>query len=152
MLTTTESQALRYFVLDADGQLRKARPKRVEATLDGRMSSADLGCPGVRSLFLATVVCDAALLPRAVYLLRVPLTHGRFTASDELTLRTLASPSCVTPHEAATHHGAGWPQDLVRQFAVALDVPVSGMAVPFAAGGPVLDAVVRRGSMRQSQS
>lgn len=141
---------LRYLVLDARGRLRKARPKVVAAILNSRASAAALGCPGARGLRLVTVVCDDDLLPAAVYLLRVPLTGGRFTAADGLVLRAFASPECVTPHEAATHHGAGWPADLVRQLAVALDVPVAGMGVPFDVGGPVLAAVVGRVTIREA--
>jgi hypothetical protein len=139
---------LRFFAADRRGRLRKARARHVDDLLNGRISAAVLGCRGVHTLPLVTAACDGRLRPRAVYLLRVPLTGGRFTAADELALRSLASPDCVTPHEAATHHASGWPADLVRQLAVALDVPVAGLAVPFAAGGPVLDAVLNRLPLR----
>ena len=141
---------LRFFGLDRRGRLRKARPRHVAALLGGRLSAAVLGCPRVSPLGLVTAVCDGRLRPRAVYLLRVPLTGGRFTAADELAVRALASPDCVTPHEAAAHHGAGWPADLVRQLAVALDVPVAGLGVPFAAGGPALVSVVDRVPLRHA--
>jgi hypothetical protein len=139
---------LRFFAADRRGRLRKVRPRHADGLINGRISAAVLDCRGIRDLHLLTVLCDGRLRPRAVYLLRVPLTGGRFTAADELALRALASPACATPHEAATHHAAGWPADLVRQLAVALDVPLSGLAVPFAAGGPVLDAVVSRVPLR----
>jgi hypothetical protein len=141
-----------YFILDARAQLRGIRGGRVTALLDGRVSAAGLGSQGGCTLYLVTVACGAALLPLAVYLLRAPLAGGRLTAADELTLRALASSDWVTPHEAATHHGRGWPPGLVRQLAVALGVPVSGMAVPFAPGGPAVDAIVRRTGIGPGQS
>jgi hypothetical protein len=141
---------LRFFAADRRGLLRKVRPRHVDAVLNGRLSAAVVGCRGVRELRLVTAVCDRRLIPRAVYLLRVPLTGGRFTAADEVALRAFASPACVTPHEAAVHHGHGWPRDLVRQLAVALDVPLAGLAVPFGAGGPVLASVAGRVPLRQA--
>ena len=141
---------LRYFAADRRGRLRKVRPRLLDALLNGRLSAEAVGCRGVRELQLVTTVCDSRLLPRSVYLLRVPLTGGRFTAADEVTLRAFASPECVTPHEAAVYHGHGWPRTLVRQLAVALDVPVAGLAVPFGAGGPVLASVAGRVPLRQA--
>jgi hypothetical protein len=124
---------VRFFALDHSQQLRKVRHPVVRRLLAGRAGADALGCPA-GGLPLATVVCDDELWPRAVYLLRVPLTGGRFTPADGLTLRAFGAPDCVTPAEAARHHGAGWPADLVRQLAVALDVPVAGLAVPFGVG------------------
>jgi len=141
---------LRFFAADRRGRLLKVRPRHVDGVINGRISVAILGCRGVHTLPLVTAACDGRLRPQAIYLLRVPLTGGRFTAADELALRALVSPASATPHEAATHHAAGWPVDLVRQLAVALDVPVTGLAVPFAAGGPVLDAVVSSRPLRHA--
>ena len=141
---------LRFFALDREGQLRKARPRLVENLLAGRASATALGCPGVRDLHLITAVCDDDLVPTAVYLLRAPLTDGRFTDADGLVLRALASPDCVPRHEAAAHHAAGWPHDLVRQLAVALDVPVVWMGVPFDAGGRALVSVLEGVPIRQA--
>ena len=138
---------LRCFALHPSHQLRRARHRAVRALLAGEHSTTALGWPAAPDLGLVSVVCDGRLRPRAVYLLRLPLTGGRFTTQDALALRALASPDCVTPAEAARHHGRGWPADLVRQLAVALDVPVAGLAVPVAAGGPVLVAAVRRVSL-----
>ena len=134
---------LRFFVLDDARQLRKAPRGAVRAFLAGDVSAAHFGCKSPYELGLATVACDRDLLPRAVYLLRVPLTGGRFTPRDALVLRAVAAPDCVTPDESARHHGAGWPTDLARQFAIAMDVPLAGMDVPFAMGGPVLLAAAR---------
>ena len=139
-----------HFALDRSNQLRKVRARRLAAVLAGRALVATLGCPGVGHLRLVTAVCDDDLWPRAVYLLCAPLTGGRFTAADELALLALASPDFVTPHEAAAHHAAGWPADLVRQLAVVLDVPAAGLGVPFEAGGPVLVSVVERTTIRRA--
>jgi hypothetical protein len=78
-----------------------------------------------------------------MYLLRVPLTEGRFTAEDRLTLLAFSTPDCVTPAEAARHHTEGWPRDLFRQLAVALDVPAAALRVPLGIGGPALVAAGR---------
>src|SRR5207248_2946794 len=87
---------------------------------------------------------DADLLPQKVYLLRLPLTDGRFTLCDYLTLQSFARPDCVTPQEVKAHHTDGWPADLARQLAVALDVPLSGLSVPVGVGGPLLIAAALR--------
>jgi hypothetical protein len=131
-----------HFAVSPGGRLLAVRPGVVRGLLAGRLRATDLGAPGGREVRLVTVERDEALWPTAVYLLRVPLTDGRFTADGYLLLRALASPGLVTPTEAERHHMAGWPADLVRQLAVALDVPVSGLDVPFAAGGPVLAAAL----------
>src|SRR4051812_8593284 len=115
---------LRYFVLDGSGQLRKAPGAAVRAFLDGQLGAAHFRSKNGRELGLATAVCDDDLIPRQMYLLRIPLTGGRFTSADSLVLRAFADPECVTPVEAVAHHAGGWPGDLIRQLAVALDVPV----------------------------
>ena len=73
---------LRYLVLDGAGQLRKAPRAAVRAFLDGQLGAEHFRAGGGRELKLVTVACDDALLPRHVYLLRVPLTGGRFTPAD----------------------------------------------------------------------
>jgi hypothetical protein len=131
-----------HFAVGTAGRLFAVRPGAVRGLLAGELGAAAFGDPGGREVRLVTVERDEALWPTAVYLLRVPLTGGRFAADGYLLLRALSDPALVTPAEAERHHTAGWPADLVRQLAVALDVPVSGLAVPFAAGGPVLAAAL----------
>jgi hypothetical protein len=133
---------LRYFVLDGSGQLHKARQAAVRRLLADEIDAGAFNTGDTHELKLVTVVCDAVLLPRRVFLLRVPLTGGRFTAPDKLALRAFACPECVTPGEAVRHQLTGWPRDLLRQLAVALDVPVAGLDERLDIGGPVLMAAV----------
>lgn len=134
---------LRYFIIDGHGQLRKASQAGVKALWQGRQGADALGGSPGRELRLVSVLCDTDLLPQRVYLLRLPLTAGRFTPEDRLVLRAFTTPDCVTPGEAFRHHSEGWPPDLFRQLAVALDVPVKGLHVPLGVGGPLLVAAAR---------
>jgi hypothetical protein len=128
---------LRFFVVDVDGQLRKAARVQLRALWEGKLRADALGCPAGHELRLVSVVCDGKLLPRKVYLLRLPLAEGLFTEESYFTLRAFTRPDCVTPKEAVTHYTEGWPPDFFRQLAVALDVPVAGLNVPFGVGGPL---------------
>lgn len=141
---------LRYFILDGTGQLRKARQRDVRALLRGRLGAAHFWTGDDRELELVTVVCDGDLVPCRVYLLRVPLTGGRFTPEDTLVLRAFVCPDCVTPGEAVRHHLTGWPRDLIRQLAVALDVPAVGLDALLDIGGPVLVSAVTGLTVRQA--
>src|SRR5581483_5980730 len=113
---------LRYFVVDDQGTLHKARKTAVEALWEGTCCADVFGCQDSNELRLVSVVCNSKLLPQKIYLLRLPLTDGRFTQENYLTLQIFTMPDCVTPQEVARHHGGGWPQDLLRQLAVAADV------------------------------
>src|SRR5437868_3601921 len=128
---------LRYFVVDVQGQLRKASQAAVRALWEGRRSADTLGCVRGSELRLVSVVCDTALLPQKVYVLRLPLVEGVFTQESYLTLRAFSRPDCVTPGELLRHHTGGWPADFFRQLAVALDVPVAALEVPLGVGGPL---------------
>lgn len=136
---------LRYFILDSLNQLRKARRATIKALLAGNATASELGLghPNACELRLVSVVCDSNLLPHVVYLLRLPLTAGRFTDTDAVALRMFGTPACVTPNECSRHHGSGWPADLVRQLAIAIDVPVSRMGIPFGVGGPVMTSAAQ---------
>jgi hypothetical protein len=128
---------LRYFVVDAAGQLRKAPQAAVRGLWEGGLGADALGCPAGNELRLVSVLCDRHLLPKKVYLLRLPLTGGRFTEESRLTLHLFTRPDCVTPNELVQHHSEGWPADFFRQLAVALDVPAAGLNVPLGIGGPL---------------
>jgi hypothetical protein len=141
---------LRYFVVDPSGQLRKVKKAAVDGLWRGGYR-ADLlgGAPG-NELRLVSVLCDARLLPRKVYLLRLPLSDGWFTEANLLTLRIFSRPDCVTPREVIAHHTAGWPPDFFRQLAVVLDVPLAGLSVPLGIGGPLFTAAKLRVTLREA--
>ena len=129
---------IRHFVLDGCGRLCKLGRRAVHEILSGRLSLRAFHPELARELALVSVVCDDDLVPERAYLLRVPLTDGTFTPSDRLVLRAFTRPDCVTPGEAVRHHLSNWPDDLIRQLAVALDVPVAGLDEVLDVGGPAL--------------
>jgi hypothetical protein len=129
---------LRYYIVDHRGQLRRARRSAVERLWAGGCAAADLGSRDESELRLVSVVCDNHLVPRKVFLLRLPLTQGRFTEENYLTLQVFTMPDCVTPREVAQHHGGGWPPDIMRQLAVAADVTLAQLDVPVRIGGPLM--------------
>jgi hypothetical protein len=135
---------LRYFIVDEQGQLRKAKKSAVESLWDGSCKADVFGCTDVTELRLVSVVCDRKLIPQKIYLLRLPLTQGQFTQENYLTLQIFTMPDCVTPHEVAKHHGGGWPKDFLRQLAIAADVPLAMLQVPIRIGGPLLLAAALR--------
>lgn len=141
---------LRYFVVGPQHRLRKASQAAVRGLWEGRHGADALGCPAGHELRLASVVCDDHLVPKKVFLLRVPLIEGRFTLESQLTLQIFASPDCITPREVVQHHTEGWPVNLARQLAVALDVPLAALRVPTEVGGPLFTAAVMRVSPRQA--
>jgi hypothetical protein len=141
---------LSYFVVDGQGTLRKARRADIEGLWHGTHRAEDLGCPAANEMRLVSVLCDRRLTPHKIYLLRVPLTDGRFTEAHLLTLRVYSRPDCVTPQEVVEHHTAGWPRDFFRQMAVALDVPIQSLTVPLGVGGPLFMAAKLRVPLREA--
>jgi len=131
---------IRYLLIDRFNQLHKVRRKRVEALWRGDVRAADLGSLDLTELRLVSVLCDDRLLPKKIFLLRLPLSHGAFTKENYLTLRIFTMPDCVTPREVIQHHTDGWPVDFFHQLAVVLDVPRSFLEVPLGIGGPLLMA------------
>lgn len=129
---------MRYYIVDHRGQLRKVRKSAVESLWEGNCRAEALGGREDNELRLVSVVCDTNLLPQKIFLLRVPLTQGKFTQENYLTLQIFTMPECVTPREVAQHHGGGWPNDLLPQLAVAADVPLKQLKVPVRIGGPLL--------------
>jgi hypothetical protein len=129
---------LRYFVVDEQGMLCKVRKSSVQQLWEGSATTEELGFKEPSELKLVSVVCDQKLIPQKVYLLRLPLTAGKFTEENYLTLQIFTMPDCVTPQEVARHHGGGWPSDLLRQLAIAADVPLCQLQVPVRIGGPLL--------------
>jgi hypothetical protein len=135
---------LRYFAVDASGQAHKVSRTTIEGLWDGMYPASQLGSSARHELRLVSVLCDKDLLPKKVFLLRLPLSDGWFREENLLTLRIFSRPDCVTPREVVDHHTAGWPCNLFRQLAVALDVPVSSLDVPLGIGGPLFMAAKLR--------
>ncbi len=127
---------LHYYALDRQDQICRVSPREMEDLWEGKILAETLGCSSKTELRLVSVSCTKDLWPRTVYLLRVPLTDGRFTSENQLTLQIFTMRDCVTQQEVIQHHGGGWPADLLRQLAVALDVPLSALQVPVRIGGP----------------
>jgi hypothetical protein len=122
----------------------------VQGLWQGCRRADALGCPAANELRLVSVVCDEDLLPTRIYLLRLPLTNGRFTEENRLTLQLFSVPDCVTPDEMVRHHTEGWPGDFFRQLAVVLDVSVANLQVPLGVGGPLLTAAAMRVTPQQA--
>jgi hypothetical protein len=141
---------LRYFIVAGDGELRRVCRHQVEALWCGLVDAPTLGSEARNELRLVSVLCDNRLVPKKIYLLRVPLTAGYFTRESYLTLRIFTMPSCVTPREMVQHHTDGWPRNAFTQLAVALDVPRSHLDVPLGIGGPLLLAAAMRVSPRKA--
>ena len=141
---------VRYFIVTAQGQFRRIRRAQVEALWCGWVDGPTLGGGASNELRLLSVLCDNRLLPKKIYLLRVPLTAGYFTRESYLTLRIFSMPSCVTPQEMVNHHSEGWPTDTFSQLAVALDVPRGHLDVPLGIGGPLLMAAAMKVSPRKA--
>jgi hypothetical protein len=141
---------LRYFVVDPSGRLRKVPRAMIEGLWKGHYRADQLGGTITNELRLVSVLCDQDLLPKKIYLLRLPLSDGWFTEANFLTLRIFSRPDCVTPREVITHHTAGWPADFFRQLAVAMDVAVAGLSVPLGIGGPLFTAAKHRVTLREA--
>jgi hypothetical protein len=141
---------LRYFLVDGRGQLQRVSQAAVQGLWEGRVRADALGGPPGNELRLVSVVCDERLLPTKCYVLRLPLTGGRFLEENYLTLRIFARPDCVTRRELFEHHTAGWPPNFFQQLAVALDVPVIKLGVPLAVGGPLFLAAAMRVTPREA--
>jgi hypothetical protein len=131
---------LRYLIVDRQGRLVLAQRALVEALWEGVVPAPMLGSDDANELRLVSVLCDKKLLPRKIYLLRVPLTNGEFRKENYLTLRIFSRPDCVTPNEVVRHHTDGWPHDFFQQLGVALDVTRRDLEVPLGIGGPLLTA------------
>ena len=93
-----------YLVVDGAGGLRQVSRTALVEFWRGRRSAAALGGAAAGELRLVSVARDGRLLPRKVYLLRVPVLKGRFTPVSRLTLLAFTRPACVTPAEAMHHH------------------------------------------------
>jgi len=141
---------LRYLYVDRHGQLVKVRRAAVEGLWRGELAACELGSSGRNEIRLVSILCDRRLLPRKIFLLRLPLTAGMFTKENYLTLQIFSRPDCVTPREVVAHHTDGWPKDFFPQLAVALDVPRRDLDVPLGIGGPLLMAAALKVTPKQA--
>ncbi len=141
---------VRYLTINSAGQLTFVSTEQVQALWNNEIGAAELDAGGPNEIRLVSVLWDAKLRPRKLYLLRLPLSEGRFTHHSYLTLRIYAEPSCVTAQEMFQHHSEGWPTDFFQQLAVALDVPVKKLNVPLGIGGPLLKAAALKVTPKQA--
>jgi hypothetical protein len=141
---------LQYLFVNHCGRLTVIRRRKVEALWQGRLSVDALNGADPTELRLVSVLSDDRLVPRKIFLLRLPLTGGYFTRANYRTLRSFTMPSCVTAHEMFVHHSDGWPTDFFPQLAVALDVPKAFLDVPLGIGGPLLMAAAMRVPPREA--
>lgn len=139
---------MRYLLVDGNNQLKLVRREHVEAIWRGRLNVSEFGYTDSTELRLISVMCAERLVPERIFLLRMALTDGYFTRRNYRTLRSFTNPSRVTSREMFRHHSDGWPRDFFTQLAVALDVPLTMLNVPFGIGGPLLVAAALRVSPR----
>jgi hypothetical protein len=140
----------RYLVVDTQGRLILTPKASIEALWQGRAEAKELGAASSNEIRLVSVLCNNRIVPQKIFLLRLPLTEGRFTKDNYLTLRIFTMPDCVTPREVIEHHTDGWPRDFYTQLAVALDVPRSMLSVPLGVGGPLMMAAALKVSPREA--
>ncbi len=129
---------MRYLFVDESEQLRLVSRRDIEAIWRGEISAVDIGCSNRTELRLVSAFCDSRLIPRRIYLMRMPLTDSCFTRTDCRVLRSFMMRNRVTANEMFEHHSDGWPRDFFSQLAVALDVPCKMLEVPFGIGGPLM--------------
>jgi hypothetical protein len=141
---------VRYLIVDGNGRLHLAKRALVEALWEGVIPASMLGSEDASQLRLVSVLVGKDLLPRKVFLLRLPLTNGEFRKENYLTLRIFSRSDCVTPKEVVKHHTEGWPRDFFNQLAVALDVTRSQLEIPLGIGGPLLTAAALSVSPKQA--
>ncbi len=141
---------LRYLFVDRAGQLVKVKRSVVERLWQGELSVEALGRARRTELRLVSALCDSHLRPRRIFLLRLPLSDGRFTRADYMTLQVFSRSDCVTAQEMIAHHTGGWPPDFYHQLAVALDIPRKELDVPVGIGGPLMTAAAMRLSPKQA--
>lgn len=139
-----------YLVVDRTGRMIRVPRAKINALWRGEIRACELGQFSHNEMRLVSVLCDNRLLPKKIFLLRLPLTEGEFTKANYLTLRIFTMPDCVTPREVIQHHTGGWPRDFFTQLAVALDVPRKLLNVPLGIGGPLLMAAALKVTPRQA--
>src|SRR5438309_1248654 len=67
---------IRYLFVDRFGQLVKIRRSLVEDLWQGELGALEIGSGDGNELRLVSVLCDQRLLPKKIFLLRLPLSRG----------------------------------------------------------------------------
>jgi hypothetical protein len=154
---------VRYFLVEA-GKLQKASQAAVEGAWEGTRALDDL--PGSRSVGIITVLCDDSYGPLQCFQTRMNVVDGRITEESiddarhawfllrpPLDIPDSPSTPAETPwsHPAVAFQVSGWPDrdDLRRQLAVALDIPIDHVP-EFYIGGPLIAARQLQISIRQA--
>ncbi len=130
---------VRYFVVDADQQLRPVEAAVVEGLWVGSLPVAEVPIRLQDEFRLVTAVCDTNLVPRICYFLRAEINGGEI--SDQSRRDVYDSMSVRSQrrydHPAAQHQFVGWPCDWTTQLAVVLDVPAAQLQ-KIGIGGPLV--------------
>jgi hypothetical protein len=130
---------VRYFVVDAGRQLRRASRDEIERLWDGSATAAELSCAVADEFRLITVLCDDELEPVICYFLRLELENGRISDSSKIEAFEAVATRKRRRYDspAARRQFTGWPEDWQTQLAVALDVPAAKLQ-KLGLGGPLL--------------
>lgn len=145
---------LRYFVIDAQSQIRQVPQSTIEGIWRGAKTLADLNLEIGAELRVITALCDSSLNPRVVFFLRLALDNGAITPqSRQLAYQTVAS--VISSEGEGNNRSAfayqidGWPCDWQRQLAIALDTPAKSLT-KIAIGGPLPVSDLMGVSVRES--
>lgn len=155
----------RYFLVDETGTLQKA----AHASVEGAWSESRPldNTTGSRPVGILTVLCDDSFVPIQCFQTRVRVVDGCITQesrNDALYAWDLLRPSLNVPgftsapredprsHPAVIFQFSGWPptDELRRQLAVALDVPIERVPDAFYVGGPLVASMQLGISIRQA--
>jgi len=155
---------VRYFVVEDSGEVTRIAQAALEGAWEGNRTIDAL--PGTRSVGIITVLCDESFRPLQCFQTRVRVSDGRITDESRDDARhawfllrpSLDVPGSASPprddprsHPAVVFQVSGWPpeDELRRQLAVALDVPVDHVP-DFFIGGPLIAALQLNIAIRQA--
>jgi hypothetical protein len=155
---------IRYFLVEDSGEVRKIAQAALEGAWEDNRTIDTM--PGTRSVGIITVLCDESFQPLQCFQTRVRVSDGRITEESRddarhawfllrppLDIPDSPSPPREDPrsHPAVVFQVSGWPpeDELRRQLAVALDVPVDQVPA-FFIGGPLIAALQLDVAIRQA--
>jgi len=152
---------VRYFHLDENDCLQKVAQRHLEAVWFDERPWDDSA--SAKPLRLISFLCDDDFRPLRGFVMRVQIREGRLT--DDSRHDAIAAvqsampplPSIFGPVQSSNElplidkQLEGWPEpnDLFRQLAVALDVPIEQVP-PLRFGGPLLTATLLRVTVKQA--